>query len=107
MGIPITLALVYEEVARRIGLPLLGVGMPGHFLLKHYDVDGRQVILDPFHGGSLLTPPEGPKRLDHIFFRPMQPQSEIFSFVSPRRLVSRPFYNPKTIYFFSPDFRHA
>src|SRR5260370_6681660 len=50
MGIPITLALVYEEVARRIGLPLLGVGMPGHFLLKHYDVDGRQVILDPFLG---------------------------------------------------------
>src|SRR5260370_541729 len=54
MGIPITLALVYEEVARRIGLPLLGAGMPGHFLLKHYHVDGRHVILNPFHGGSCL-----------------------------------------------------
>ena len=37
LGIPITLALIYMEVARRIGFPLFGVGMPGHFLLKHYD----------------------------------------------------------------------
>ena len=41
-GIPITLALVYLEVAQRIGFPLFGVGMPGHFLLKHYDVDGTE-----------------------------------------------------------------
>src|SRR5215470_17424878 len=64
LGIPITLALLYEEVARRIGLPLFGVGMPGHFLLKHYDVDGGQVILDPFHGGTLLTLQECQQRLD-------------------------------------------
>ena len=35
LGIPISLALVYMEVARRVGFPLFGVGMPGHFLLKH------------------------------------------------------------------------
>ncbi|NER84584.1 MAG: hypothetical protein F6K42_34695, partial [Leptolyngbya sp. SIO1D8] len=33
-GIPITLSLVYLELARRIGLPMAGVGMPGHFLVR-------------------------------------------------------------------------
>src|SRR6185312_6745159 len=36
LGIPITLSVVYMEVARRIGFPLAGTAMPGHFLLKHY-----------------------------------------------------------------------
>src|SRR5260370_7741866 len=107
MGIPITLALVYEEVARRIGLPLLGVGMPGHFLLKHYDVDGRQVILDPFHGGSLLTPQECQKRLDQIYSGQMQLQSEFLSCVSRRRWLTRLLNNLKTIYLSSRNFCKA
>src|SRR5512140_2130619 len=52
LGIPITLAAVYMEVARRVSFQLFGVGMPGHFLLKHYDVEGRQVLIDTFNGGS-------------------------------------------------------
>ena len=40
LGIPITLSIIYMEVAKRVGLPLAGVGMPGHFLLKHYGHDG-------------------------------------------------------------------
>jgi len=55
LGIPITLALIYMEVARSIGFPLLGVGMPGHFLLKHYDIEGRQVLIDAFNGGNILS----------------------------------------------------
>ena len=42
LGIPITLALIYMEVGRRLGFPLFGVGMPGHFLLKNYDIDGSE-----------------------------------------------------------------
>jgi len=45
-GIPITLTLVYMEVARRLGLRLAGVGFPGHFLAKLDD--GNDVIIDPF-----------------------------------------------------------
>jgi regulator of sirC expression with transglutaminase-like and TPR domain len=47
-GIPITLATVMLEVARRIGLPLLGVGLPGHFLVRH--ALHPAVLLDPFDG---------------------------------------------------------
>ncbi len=107
LGIPITLALVYEEVARRIGLPLFGVGMPGHFLLKHYDVDGGQVILDPFHGGALLTPQECQQRLDQIYSGQRQLQSEFLSSVSRRRWLTRLLNNLKTIYLSGRNFRKA
>ncbi len=60
-GIPITLALVYIEVARRAGVAIDGVNFPGHFLLKvptHPGaalVEDDQVIVDPFHGGAVLS----------------------------------------------------
>ena len=61
-GIPISLAVVYLEVARRVGLRVEGVNFPGHFLLRAPASDfpgGRHgtgdVIIDPFHGGALLT----------------------------------------------------
>lgn len=58
-GIPITLAIVYLEVARRAGLRVTGVNFPGHFLLRVSDdgppVDPEFVIIDPFHGGALLS----------------------------------------------------
>ena len=52
VGIPITLSVVALEVGRRIGVPMAGVGMPGHFLLR--DKVDRSVFIDPFHGGRLL-----------------------------------------------------
>jgi regulator of sirC expression with transglutaminase-like and TPR domain len=49
-GIPITLALVYMEVARRAGIDIDGVNFPGHFLMKC-----SPMILDPFHRGARLS----------------------------------------------------
>jgi Transglutaminase-like superfamily len=60
VGIPITLAVVALEVGRRVGVPLAGVGMPGHFLLQ--DKVDRGVFIDPFDGGRLLDR-EGCRRL--------------------------------------------
>ena len=54
-GIPITLAVVYMEVARRAGVQLDGVNFPGHFLVRSIAEDGSGLILDPFHGGALLS----------------------------------------------------
>lgn len=52
-GIPITLALVLMEVGRRVGVPLLGVGFPGHFLVRH--ARHQELLLDPFSGGRLVS----------------------------------------------------
>jgi regulator of sirC expression with transglutaminase-like and TPR domain len=57
LGIPITLALVYMEVARRAGMTVQGVGFPGHFLLRVPEgpaTDGPALILDPFDAGAEL-----------------------------------------------------
>ncbi len=51
-GMPITLAVVMIEVARRVGIELHGVGAPFHFLVKYWNPDsGREHFLDPFHAG--------------------------------------------------------
>ena len=51
-GMPITLAVLMIEVARRVGLELRGVGAPFHFLVKYTDSEGgAEHFLDPFHGG--------------------------------------------------------
>src|SRR5262245_13237478 len=58
-GIPITLALIYMEVARRAGVDIEGVNFPGHFLLRCRAPRGMMnaddLIIDAFHGGALLS----------------------------------------------------
>ncbi|HMQ24430.1 MAG TPA: transglutaminase-like domain-containing protein [Acidimicrobiales bacterium] len=51
LGIPITLAVVVMAVGRRLGVPVAGVSMPGHFLLR--DRVDRDVFVDPFRGALL------------------------------------------------------
>ena len=46
-GIPITLSVLYIEIARRLGLPVHGVGLPGHFLVHLADAG---TFVDPFTG---------------------------------------------------------
>jgi len=51
VGIPITLSIIYIELAKHIGLDLRPVGFPSHFLVKHTE----EMIIDPFGHGRLLT----------------------------------------------------
>jgi regulator of sirC expression with transglutaminase-like and TPR domain len=78
-GIPITLACVYLEVANRVGLPLVPVGFPGHFLVKHSGPP-LELVLDPFTRGRQMQEKElqatldgfyqGRVRLDRSMLRP-------------------------------------
>ncbi len=55
LGIPITLGLVYMEVARRAGVVTHGVNFPGHYLVRiEHPRRGEPLIVDPFNGGALL-----------------------------------------------------
>ncbi|MGE0041021.1 MAG: SirB1 family protein [Vicinamibacterales bacterium] len=59
LGIPITLALIYIEVARRAGIRAEGINFPGHFLVRvledlHTDNPGDGLIIDAFHSGAIL-----------------------------------------------------
>ena len=107
LGIPITLALVYMEVAHRVGFPLFGVGMPGHFLLKHYDVAGNETLIDPFHGGDILTHADCQGRLDRIYSGEIPLQPEFLHTVTRRQLLTRMLNNLRQIYKVGRDFKRA
>lgn len=64
-GIPITLAVLYMEIGRRIELPLSGVSFPGHFLVR-LPMRGGMLVLDPFSGGAPQSEDELRARLKRV-----------------------------------------
>ncbi len=54
VGIPISLSVLYLLIGQRLALPVFGIGMPGHFLVK-YESDRYKIFIDCFNGGALLT----------------------------------------------------
>jgi Uncharacterized conserved protein len=65
-GIPISLSLVYLEVAKRIDFPMVGIGMPGHFLIKP-DFEMLAFLLMRFNSGDILFPEDCQGRLSQIY----------------------------------------
>lgn len=54
LGIPLTLSILFMELARAAGFEACGVGLPGHFVTR-LTYRGRKILVDPFHGGSVIT----------------------------------------------------
>ena len=65
-GIPITLALIYVELARQVGIPAFGVGFPGHFLVR-VGQGGSTLVLDPFDHGTSLGEEDLDQRLADVY----------------------------------------
>lgn len=108
-GIPITLSVVYLEVGRRLGLPLQGVGFPGHFLVKYPSAEG-DLVLDPFAGGISLSRAELEQRLRSMYgesnpFLAQIPQ--LLASVSKKEILLRMLRNLKGIYLQQNDFTRA
>ena len=96
LGIPITLGILYIEVAARIGFDLHGVNFPGHFLVK-YVAGEREVFVDPFHGGEILSREECAERFRRVapgrHFHPHHLDA-----APPRAILARLLHNLKKIY---------
>lgn len=107
LGIPISLALVYMEVARRVGFPLFGVGMPGHFLLKHYDAAGHSILIDVFERGVVVTEEDCRQKLNTIYSGQLALQPEFLLPVTRRQMLTRMLNNLRSIYLSQRDFRRA
>jgi len=107
LGIPISLSVIYMEVAQRVGLPVFGVGLPGHFLLKHYDLNGNQIFIDPYVAGRLLSPAECQTRLDEVYGGQMPLQPEFLNSVSRRQILTRMLNNLRSIYISQRNFKKA
>jgi regulator of sirC expression with transglutaminase-like and TPR domain len=63
-GIPITLSALYLFLSARLSLPVVGIGMPGHFICG-YELGGEMRFIDPFNGGKILTGSDCLKYLNH------------------------------------------
>jgi regulator of sirC expression with transglutaminase-like and TPR domain len=97
MGIPISLSVLYIEIARRLSRSVTGVGLPGHFIVSYQD-GGARYFLDPFHNGRVLSFDDCRNlaletagvdiRLDPAFLQP----------VTQRQILIRMLNNLKTIY---------
>jgi regulator of sirC expression with transglutaminase-like and TPR domain len=107
-GIPITLSLVYLEIARRIGFPMVGIGMPGHFLICP-DVPEMEVLVDPFYEGQILFLEDCRDRLTQIYGRPLTLQDlpPLLPRIGPRRFLARMLTNLKSIYLNQNDVGRA
>lgn len=97
VGIPITLALVYIEVARRIDFPMVGIGMPGHFLIRP-DISEIEIFVDAFNNGEVMFPQDCQERLNQIYQQNVTLQPEFLAPVTKTQFLARMLTNLKYIY---------
>ncbi|MFT7644289.1 MAG: serine protease Do, partial [Pirellulaceae bacterium] len=77
-GLPITLSLLYMELAKRLNLEMEGVGLPGHFVVRHVPKNGKSQLIDVFENGKIMNPEEAEQMIrasnngafDEEFLRP-------------------------------------
>ena len=104
-GIPITLAVVYMEVGRRLKVPLLGIGMPGHFLVRHREIEN--LYIDAFSGGILLSEEECRDIVGELAHGDIAWSPNLLKPVSNREIIARMIRNLKAIYMADEDFVRA
>ena len=96
-GIPITLSVIYLEVARRLGLTLAGVSLPGHFIVKYHD-DEDEIFIDPFNEGRLLSEEDCFRMLLQMYQGRIVFQRQLLAAVTKRQILARMLQNLKGIY---------
>jgi regulator of sirC expression with transglutaminase-like and TPR domain len=96
-GIPLTLSIIYLEIAKRIDFPMVGIGMPGHFLIRP-DQNEMEVFVDPFQKGEILFIEDCQQKLSAIYGKSVPFRSEFLSPVGPLQILARMLTNLKYIY---------
>ena len=97
VGIPISLSLVLIEVGRRLDLPMEGIGLPGHFITG-VRLDESPILLDPFHGGAILTPESCRELVSRALGKRVRLTEASFAPVGDRQFLTRMLANLKGIY---------
>ena len=93
-GIPITISIIYSEIAKYIGLDLRIVGFPGHVIVKYKD----EIILDPFYHGILLTIEDLEENLNRNFGEDVEFIPEYLNEATTEQLLARLLRNLKNAY---------
>lgn len=105
LGIPITLAVLMIEVGARAGIPLLGVGLPGHFLVRH--ARHAELLLNPFDHGRIITRLECAGLLEGVFGEEASFDQEMLRPVGSKQILIRMHNNLRAIYLERRDLKKA
>jgi len=97
VGLPISLSVIFIEVADRLGFPVEGVGLLGHFVVAVHS-EGARYLLDPFHHGALIEDEDLEDLLARAtgYVRPVQP--EWLQPVAPAAILTRMLFNLREAY---------
>lgn len=105
-GIPITLSVVYIEVARRLSWPVYGIGLPGHFVVLYKDRE-YSTFIDPFHRGKLLTREDCRELARSITGVDVEQEPGVLDPVGTRYILVRMLNNLRSSYFKSKSYAKA
>lgn len=98
VGLPISLSLLAVAVGTRAGLPVVGVGLPGHFVAKALGPGGEELLFDPFNGGQFLDCDACEALVTAVTGRPFEVTPEALEATPPGAFVLRMLNNLKTAY---------
>jgi regulator of sirC expression with transglutaminase-like and TPR domain len=98
VGIPISLSVVYMEIARRLGRTVHGIGLPGHFIVQYED-EHVTAFIDPFHTGRLMFDTECFDLAQEITGLDVSADPGVLKPVSKRQILLRMLNNLRSVYF--------
>jgi regulator of sirC expression with transglutaminase-like and TPR domain len=105
-GIPLTMSLVFLELARAAGFKVRGVGLPGHFVAR-VTWEERTIFVDPFHGGHVITEEDCRDLVGRSTGRPSLFRQEQLEGVAGRAMIGRLLLNLKHLYLNKSDYRRS
>ena len=97
LGIPITLSVIYLEIAQRIDFPMVGIGMPGHFLIRP-DFADAGIFVDVFNRGEILFEQDCEAKLSQLYQQPVKLEPHWLKAVNNHQILARMLNNLKQIY---------
>ncbi|NIM00560.1 MAG: tetratricopeptide repeat protein [Acidobacteria bacterium] len=106
MGIPLTLSLLFIEVARAAGFRAVGIGLPGHFIAR-VRWQQRDILADPYHGGVIVSEEDCRELVGRTTGRPSLFRRELLRGATDRQMLSRLLLNLKHIHLERQDYARA
>ena len=106
-GLPILLSIVYLEIGWRLGLPVEGLGLPGHFIVR-YRSDEQELFIDPYEGGRLWSYDDCLRQIS-VFQSELTPPliAEVMTPTPRRAILERLLRNLKNTYLSRREFQAA
>jgi len=106
MGIPLTLSLLFIEVARAAGFQAVGIGLPGHFIVR-VRWQNRDLLVDPYHGGEIISEEDCRELVGRTTGRPSLFRRELLHGANGRQMLSRLLLNLKHIHLERQDYARS